>query len=206
MIVDPTMRSVESVEELEHSPTMIYKTSPNYSSLLTIIKPKKVLNFSLNEELFMSAYETRCEYAEFFTHSPRNLDNKGNKIFDKFQVGYEAMTQAYMVSQEFPMKRELQFMVEAVIESGLRKYWKSQADEVKTKEVIKKEKNFMLFGDMIFPFEVLLGGIFLGGFILICEIIWQKIQIKRLKRVRAIGRRVRENIEMMEIQKVKILI
>lgn len=199
MIVDPTMRSVENLDEFNASSTLIYQYF--YPSLVTF-EESKIQNviyvYTTNDSYVVLdvpanfdrdlAYLLRCDYADQFVKSPRNFDDKGKLIFNKLVGGFEGMTNNYLVDQNFPLKSELKFMVEAFRESGLREHEKRRMMAASAKRVVKEEKNFVMFGDMIFPFEVLLGGVTLGFLMLLGELIWWRIKAARLRRVRSMRR------------------
>lgn len=154
VIVAFPARSSATVEELIQSGTRIYKDSRD--------------NFLPKDFARQIAYPVWCRYAEKFIWSKWNWQDR-RKLFSVIYDGDKGYL-SYTVAEDFPYKRQFQFAVRALEETGILTFWRQKlvTDRFPRKEA-GSDGIFLDF--MIVPFLVVLAGGAFSGCVLIVEII-----------------------------------
>ena len=192
MMTDQSYRSVATLEELNNSNTQIYEY---YMDGIQFRDDLIVHKMSLNEDNVIlkmpdnldvnMAYLVSNQYADAFIESTRNFDKDGRRLFDKLKENVMSYVPTYTVKKAFPLKKELQFMVTALRESGIKKHWIEQMfnekqntiDPVLAKNVVEVvEKIVLSFSDMKVPFVILGIGMTLSFVFFIIEHIYHVIK------------------------------
>jgi len=191
-IVDQPMRSVQSIEELISSDTMIYE----YYKEVPIFPHHKVLNHvpmlfgasalsklpeNVDENL---AYAVRCRFAEEFVVSDKNFD-KNRQLFDILDGYVDKTYSTYLIHENYPLKNELKFLVAYLQESGILDHWtKSTIIETFPKQHIHNDsENVIVLEALYLPLSILCIGIFMCVVIFLLELLFNKYRNWKLSRV-----------------------
>lgn len=196
MISKPSMRGAETFTELNSTNTKIYQY---YQELEIQFKRENIMEFvnvtdsdilrkvpeNFNRNF---AYTVPCQYADNFIQSPLNIDENGEKIFDKIEEQLTKVQTLYLVNENYPLRKELQFMVEALLESGIRSFWLKEASRNFTRIHVDDESEgiFIQLLDMQFVFDVVLYGGVVGGVVLLIEIFFKFLE----RKIERLGRRI----------------
>jgi hypothetical protein len=185
MISKPSLRSVESLEELNATNT---KVNRYFREFNVQINEKQVIEMSsiTNESLALTipdsfdpnlAYLVTCQYAKYFVKTSHNLHADDHKFFDVLPKPIISYFSAFTVSKNFPLKQQFKFTVEALKESGIYNYWMKVASEKRMEKIASDDGKPKLvgFNEFAVGFEVLFLCAFIGVIVLTFELIWKKI-------------------------------
>jgi hypothetical protein len=192
MLTETEMRSIQSVEELNNSNTRIFQFIKNNEiQFRDDLVLKIVTDISLVGSFLQIpsdfdpdlAYFVPCAYAESFVKSNLNYNN-GKRIFNVLPEVIASYPEAIQINPQFPYKREIQFAMEQLRESGIRNYWKSGIlKDSKVRSHISNDNDYLDFKRLWFPIVILGIGALTGLLIFIFEHIIMYIQYERSKRV-----------------------
>ncbi|CRL05805.1 CLUMA_CG018833, isoform A [Clunio marinus] len=199
MLSEPSLRSVESLKELNDSNTNIYEYMHFDSDYTPSFREEKILTklgvrgkYALELSVPMNfdqnlAYFVTCSYADEFLKSERNYDGN-RRLLDKIPEQLSFFPQQYILSSAFLLRKEIEFVASVLRESGIRNYWISKAvddplDQSKKKVVHVEEKSYVDFKNMIMPFVVLSSGAVLALFAFIFEIIISFMNERKMRKV-----------------------
>ena len=191
MMSDPSYKSVQSFQELNESNTKIYQY---YDEIHTVIfRDELIMNRVnlTNDKQIVSlpkdfdhnlAYVTTCQYADSFIRSSGNI-NGDQRLFDIMDEKITFYAQSYPVSNIFPLKKELQFIVSVLRESGLRDYWFRSEVHENNRDMKEDEKSVLSLNDMQLPFIILGTGLALSFLVYLFELLVDNIKERRNNRV-----------------------
>ena len=91
--------------------------------------------------------------------------------------------QSYPVSNIFPLKKELQYVVSVLRESGLNDYWVQSVVHKNNKDINEDEMKVLNFDDMQVPFIIIGIGLGLSFFVFLFELLVDNIKERRNNRV-----------------------
>ncbi|CAO1371222.1 unnamed protein product [Diamesa hyperborea] len=194
MMTDQSYRSVATLVELNNSDTKIYEYYMDGIQFrddlilrkMHIKEDNVILTMPENVDVNM-AYLVSNQYADAFIESTRNYDKDGRRLFDKLKETVMSYVPTYTVKKSFPLKNELQFMVDALGESGIKNHWieemfnkkQNNFDPLLAKNVVEAvEKVVLTFSDMKVPFVILGIGMSFSLMVFIIELI-----VKRYNRL-----------------------
>ncbi|CAO1367623.1 unnamed protein product [Diamesa tonsa] len=121
-------------------------------------------------------------YADAFIRSNGNF-NGNQRLFDLMDEKISFYAQSYPVSNIFPLKKELQFFVSVLRESGLRDYWVQSEVHENNRDIKEDEIKVLNLNDMQLPFIILGSGLGLSLLVFIFELIVNNIKERRMNRV-----------------------
>jgi hypothetical protein len=185
MISKPSMRSIESVAELNSSNQRVFRY---FHETKVKINPKLIMNlgsvasdaltFTLPDNFDRTlVYQVSCQYANYFVKSSHNFDGNQERIYDVLNTPVASNLQTYIANEGFALKNEFRSVVETLKESGIYDYWMKLASEeiFKQKTLEDEAKSFIDIADMVFPFQTLLFGAVVALFVLAFEIVGIKL-------------------------------
>lgn len=198
MLVEPSLRSAYSLEELNQSSTKFYSFYDEQAALrsqLPIIKTKLIVNpvtfygsvkLEIPENFDPNmAYLLFCESASLFASSPRNFQGT-KQLFDVMSItkGYST----YNVRQSYFYIDEFRSLISKLMESGIYKFWK----ESEYKHLVLKESagSELDSYDMTVPLVIVLIGGFLSFFAFLTEIVWYRYGDRIMRLLSIISSRV----------------
>ena len=197
-IIEPPMRSVQSLIELNDSDTKVYE----YYEEIKFFAPEKVIHkiplrvgytalSMLPENVDTSlAYGVRCRFGQEFVGSKQNFEND-RQLFD-FLSGYaENRYASYLVHENFPLKSRFIALVTSLQESGILNFW----TEIIVRESFPKHfqnetENALSIKAMYLPLLILVVGLFISFIVFLLELIyfryssWKSCEIIDLRKER----------------------
>lgn len=188
MLSEPALRSVETIQELNESNTKIFRFFNDFdikfreSKIVHSIQFSHEFSFELPEQFDVNmAYFVSCQYADFIVKSHDNYRGK-SKIFNKLPSPLAMIPVSYTVTRNFPLIKELKFIINALRESGLRDRWINEIVEENNDKEASESKTDIIFSDNLrVPIFVLMLGASVGFAIFVAELIFSKFLMWRLK-------------------------
>jgi len=204
-IVEPPMRSVQSISELNDSDTKVYEYYEEikfFSSEKVIHKIPLRLGYTalsmLPENVDTSlAYGVRCRFGEEFVGSSKNFEND-RQLFDLLSGYVENRYASYLVHENFPLKSKFIALVTSLQESGILNFW----TEIIVRESFPKHfqsemENALSIKAMFLPLLILVVGLSVSFIVFLVELIyfrylsWKSCEVIDLRKERIKRKRIR---------------
>jgi hypothetical protein len=216
LIVDYPMRSVQSIEELNRSDTMIFEFYDD--NFFPTSKIKKLIPIEISSALSKLpdhfdknlVYAVRCKFAEEFVKSAENFEHR-KPIFDMIE-GFVNNNRysSYLVNANFPLKSEFVNMIASLEESGIMDQWtESAVQESFPKYVDHITVDVITLNSLQLPFLMLILGLGVGVVVFLIELIyhkyveWKLSRVVDLRKARQRRQRWRRVLTVLKIKKVR---
>lgn len=203
MLTEPSVSSIQSLNELNESTTKINKFFKE-TEYKDVIFRDKVIHSRINHtstdmalkvpESFDRnlAYLVTCSYANAFLKSGRNLDENSRRLFDLIPEPILLFPEQYTLSTIFPLWDNFKQTVSSLQESGIRDFWikellNDNSNDMKATVFNEEKKTLIDFRNMVIPFAMLLLGSTLGLVVFILEqfikmiFAWRKRKVFKFK-------------------------
>ncbi|CAG9808826.1 unnamed protein product [Chironomus riparius] len=184
MLAEPSMRSANSIKELNDLDAKFFLYLNNNASKLTglpYIREDLIINF-ISEKLSVIlkvpndfdenlVYFVFCIYADAFIQSMHNYRD-GLRLFDKITL--MEIQESYLVSSGYYYIDEFVQFVDNLMTSGFYKFWQKQTLENRFPSANPPEQfqhMFVKFKDMALPMIILLAGLLISLLIFLVETI-----------------------------------
>lgn len=213
-IIEPPMRSFQSLFELNSSDTKIYE----YYEEIKVFSTKKVIHkvpvvlgstalSKLPDNVDTNlAYVVRCRFGQEFVSSRQNFVND-KQLFNLYDGYSDKQYSSYLVHENFPLKSEIQKIVSSLQESGILDFWtETLIRESFPKHFQNDKENSLSLRALFLPLLILGCGLGVSIVVFLMELIsinWKSskgIDLKKEKLKRERWRKLNQIIQKIRLK------